>query len=447
MIFCAIILRYLTGRKASRIMCILWGIVLLRMVCPFYFNSPVAIIDSSWREAISVSYGEKTQPGEYETIPYTENKNIEERNVDNPKNTNRTNYNPLHIFKTIWIVGITTGFIICIMKYIKLKHLLSMSNNKDGILYCDNINEAFVFGLFKPTICIPSSVDKNFIVSVKKHESTHLKRKDNIKKACWYVAACIYWFNPLVWIAFILYDRDLELVCDNETTKDMNDIERYNYVEALLYLTQYKQTVLTFKSFFGGGKIKERISLIVHSKKRVFIVLTILGTVLIGVVFFTMRINSEEMNEDEFVKISDTLEENYNETKESLTDEEISDRYFPENYTGYRYPVLPQMSDFPVGNHVKIVRVCQIPDDILSDMSTEELLQTVAAYPLWSEIYAFNTIEMGYSRIKGMCNGLNELSVRDDFPLVFDKMADDLKLNFPLAISVIGKVEFKRNMF
>ena len=97
-----------------------------------------------------------------------------------------------------------------------------------------------------------------------------------------------------------------------------------------------------------------------------------------------------------------------------LTDAEIAASYFPEDYAGYRYPVLAGMTTWPKGNHAEMVKACQIPEDTLKGMSSENLVQTVLFYPLFPDVLAYDSIELGYPGIKANFNGLAELCKRDD---------------------------------
>lgn len=92
----------------------------------------------------------------------------------------------------------------------------------------------------------------------------------------------------------------------------------------------------------------------------------------------------------------------------------IAESYFPKDYSGYKYPVLPRMSTWPYGNHQSMVDACQIPEDVLYGMSTEQLVETVMAYPLLGDVINCESKKNGYEVIKEHFNGLKELSKRDD---------------------------------
>jgi len=95
-------------------------------------------------------------------------------------------------------------------------------------------------------------------------------------------------------------------------------------------------------------------------------------------------------------------------------DDLVSEYYFSDGYIGYRYPILPGMSSWPYGNHQAMTNACQIPEQLLTNMTTDELLVTVLYYPLFGDIYAYDSLEMGYEVLKKQFNGLRELCNRED---------------------------------
>ena len=111
--------------------------------------------------------------------------------------------------------------------------------------------------------------------------------------------------------------------------------------------------------------------------------------------------------------------------KTKYTDEQMAEMYFPEDYIGYRYPVLPLMSTWPYGNHGDMLRVCRIPEDILATMSTEELLQSVLVYPLWSDAMVYSSMEQGHEMLRRNFNGLAELCEREDRCQCLLKLIDE----------------------
>ena len=186
-------------------------------------------------------------------------------------------------------------------------------------------------------------------------------------------------------------------------------------------------------------------------QKKIFMILTVFGAVIISVIFFTMNndhIQNNIANANEtYANIDEQTASGSDHTEKKMTDAEIEENYYPEGYIGYHYASLPQMSNWPYGNHQWMINICQIPEDILYELSTEELFQTIAAYPLWGDIYAYDSFEAGFEIIKEHFNGLNELYEREDLPSVYDKMSDLLERKYPTAISMMGRFLYNNAYF
>ena len=121
----------------------------------------------------------------------------------------------------------------------------------------------------------------------------------------------------------------------------------------------------------------------------------------------------------------------------SEEDRNIAEAYYPYGYEGYYYPALPLMSNWPYGNHATMINACQIPEDILKDMSTDQLVQTVMAYPLWGDVLAYDSREVAYGLIKGSFNGLRELYSREDAAECLEKCPDVIRFKYPTAYYTI----------
>ncbi len=123
----------------------------------------------------------------------------------------------------------------------------------------------------------------------------------------------------------------------------------------------------------------------------------------------------------------------------SAEDRNIAEAYYPDGYEGYYYPALPLMSTWPYGNHQTMINACQIPEDILKDMPTGQLVQTVMAYPLWGDVLAYDSREMAYGLIKGSFNGLRELYSREDAAEYLEKCPDTVRLKFGVAFFTMNE--------
>lgn len=433
MIIAVLLLRYIAGKRTQKIMCILWRIVVIRLLCPLYIHSPIAIVEPSW---LMVSYSDNT-----EADGYTESLSQPEPDItaaDLTKADNNLSAAPvpeesrnniLFVSFIIWISGMIMLLIYNLISIIKSKLRLREAIRIDSVLFCDNISEAFVFGYIKPIICIPSSVDRADLTAVTLHEKSHISRKDNLKKLIWNITIILYWFNPLVWFAFYFYDRDLEIACDASVTASMTPEEKRNYAGSLLALSRYRQTLLTYRSFFSGKQITERISAITSPKKLSPIIVTCIGIIFISLSFFMIK-DSAVSGSTIIYYDPDSFYASYVDA-----DRQIASNYYPADYKGYCYPCLPQMSNWPYGNHAKMLSISSIPEEILSDMPTDRLLQSVLAYPLWADIFSYGDSEKGFAQITESFNGLHTLLSRSDFTDSFSELSQEMQIIFPIAYS------------
>lgn len=427
MILFVLVLREVIGKKSGKAMCVLWGIVALRLLSSFYVYTPISIVNSSWmlesKEAI-----------EYNG-PFSANMDLAvEKDIlggVNPSNGSRIlSLSESDVFfrvgKYIWLLGMGLVLAFGFVKYYKTKTRLSESLVNDGYMICDSIPTAFVFGIIRPKIFIPSFFDEKYKPSILLHEKTHIVRKDNLKKFVGFVITAIYWYNPLVWIAYNFFERDIEIACDAKAIEQLDKAEISDYIDALLFFSKYKSMVFTYNSLFSGNKLKERIEAIKKShRNKKGNILTIIGIVIVCFVFFFAKTNSSK---------GATFYDDYSEE-----DQIIAFEYYPDGYTGYYYPSLPKMSSWPYGSFQDIYTICQIPEKVLSEMSTDDIVQTVAAYPLWGDVYAYNSKREGYQAIKDRFNGLAELCLREDAYASFKNQSYLIKDKYPVAYYALSE--------
>ena len=135
----------------------------------------------------------------------------------------------------IWIAGAVVMLVYAAVSALLLKHRLAMATLlQKGVKQSENIDSPFVLGVFKPVVYLPYAVEACDLPYVLAHEQTHIKRRDYLWKILGFVLLCVYWFNPLMWAAYILFCRDIEAACDERVIKDMEKDDRRAYSTALL---------------------------------------------------------------------------------------------------------------------------------------------------------------------------------------------------------------------
>lgn len=266
----AIILFRLAAAKApkwSRVL--LWGLVGIRLVCPVTLESMLSLVPSA--ETISPDIMTQTDPSVETGIPAvnnTVNPLINYSFSPNPGDS----ANPLQILipllSAIWLTGIGLLIIYTIVSYTRLRYRLATAVHlRDNIWQSEWVTSPFVFGLVHPKIYLPFALDEQTQQAVIAHEQAHLQRKDHWWKPLGFVILSVYWFNPLLWIGYLLFCRDIELACDEKAVREMDASQRADYSQALLDCTAHRHKVSVCPLAFGKVGIRQRVKAVLRYKK------------------------------------------------------------------------------------------------------------------------------------------------------------------------------------
>jgi len=296
-IILAVILIRLLLKKAPRwIVCVLWGIAAIRLVCPFSIESIFSLIPSSQPVSPDIIYSQspKINSG-ISDINNTVNPIITDTFTPNIGDS----VNPLqvatYIASVIWIIGASAMLIYGIISYILLHRKMSGAvRYRDNILQCERVTSPFILGFLCPKIYIPFGMEEHTEIYVIAHEQAHLKRCDHWIKLLGFVLLAVYWFNPFVWAAYILLCRDIEVACDQRVIKDMDLSSRKLYAEALLKCCVNRRVISACPVAFGEVGIKERVKGVMSYKKPDFwIILAVVVTFATVTVCFLTNPQSE----------------------------------------------------------------------------------------------------------------------------------------------------------
>lgn len=275
-----VILARVVMKKAPKLFSYaIWAIVLFRLLCPVSLTSNFSLL--------GVMNLPVADNGNMEYIPYRihneQNKTgIVELPVENASNSDRVLNQ--HVITTLdsfqihmFIVAFIWIFVIIILvlyngnQYLKLRHqLIGGSPLFKNVYLVDHIDSAFVLGLLCPKIYLPSTLTEKERGYILKHEKYHISRGDHIIKLLAFTALCIHWFNPLVWIAFSLLRKDMEMSCDEAVIKNLNSDIRSDYAQSLLFLSSRKKNMANFPISFGKEDVKNRIKNILNYKNPTF---------------------------------------------------------------------------------------------------------------------------------------------------------------------------------
>lgn len=275
-----ILLRLLLKKAPKVISYALWGVVLFRLLCPVSVGSSFSLYNLF--DAPTEGSGTVTSVIEYvpSNIVHTEYPSValpvpgisNAINETLPQGEEQLRADPLEgpifIATYVWMAGVLAMVIYSIVSYVRLRSKLSVVVPlRDNIFIADDIKSPFVVGLFRPKIYLPCNLGDKEQEYIILHEQHHIKRLDHVTKALAFLALAIHWFNPLVWVAFILASKDMEMSCDEAVIRKVGGDVRADYSASLLTLATGRRIIAGTPLAFGEGDTKGRINNLSKWKK------------------------------------------------------------------------------------------------------------------------------------------------------------------------------------
>lgn len=350
-ILLVIILRLLLKKAPKLFSYALWAVVLFRLIVPFSFSSALSflkpIAQSSGSAQSIPSYiniqpmsagGINSAGGGEANIPEAA---AQVSTIDPPQTA-------LFIFSIIWISIMLVLIVLSIVSYIRLKRNVSTAIRLEQNIYeCENIETPFVLGIIKPNIYIPMKLkdtEKSYIL---KHENTHIRRLDYIVKPIAFLALCIHWFNPLVWISFKLMGIDMEMSCDESVVRELGGGIKKDYTMSLLSISSGRRLIGYSPLAFGEGNARIRIKNILNYKKPSFwVVIVCIAAIAISVVCLVSNPAENSVSKTQNGAAGTSAPPTGSETKEEkitindLTEKEI---VTPSVFQNTRYPLIAKL--------------------------------------------------------------------------------------------------------
>lgn len=333
LILAVLVLRVVLKKAPKWVMPLLWGVVALRLVCLFSIESALSLIPSA--ETIpSEIVTETREPVLYEqaTLDIVTNPTLPSA-AEVPVGVSRQQAQvDFNIYSVLWLAGMAVLLVHALVSAGKLKRKLATAILlRDNIYESEFVDSPFVFGVVKPNIYLPMHMDEGTAAYVIAHERAHLARRDHWWKVLGYLVLALHWFNPLVWVAYILFCRDIELACDEKVVKGLDGAARADYSQALLSCAAPKRAVAACPLAFGEGNIKMRVKSALHYKKPAFWVAAaaVLAVVIVAVCFLTnprSDIDAETLlgtSRGEITRISVKMEEADSGEEYRMSTEEI----------------------------------------------------------------------------------------------------------------------------
>ena len=289
-VLAVVVLRLVLKKAPKWISVLLWAIVGLRLVLPFSFESILSLVPSvntidntvySARPSVQTGVGiVDERVNEYIGGRYFEGVTV------------ATNHfaDTMTVLSVAWLVGTAAMCLYGIISFLRLRKRVSASICiKDNVYICDDISAPFILGVFKPRIYLPSGLSAANEKYVLRHETAHLARLDNLWKPVGYLLLSVYWFNPLMWVAYVLLCRDIELACDEKVIKTMEAPDKKGYSEALVECSIHRRMIMACPLAFGEVGVKSRIRSVLSYKKPAIWVITaaVLICAILAVTFLT----------------------------------------------------------------------------------------------------------------------------------------------------------------
>ena len=316
LVICFVLIARLLLWKAPKMFSYaMWAVVLFRLLCPVSFTSafsllsltrvivsePEGIVTSVeyapvvdiYQYKLDISETEQENPIQnYEQPEINLNQSIPENRTESTQTPDAVSQqapaepvrDPIYYAVIIWLVGMGVMLIYNIYSYRKLgKKIVGAVRLRNNIYLADHIPSPFVMGILRPKIYLPSALEPSERKYIIAHERYHIRRKDHIVKLLAYAALCVHWFNPLVWVAFAMSGKDMEMSCDEAVIRMYGLKIRADYSASLLRLATGHRIIAGTPLAFGEGDTKGRVLNMAKWKKPKFWVVICAAIVCIGV--------------------------------------------------------------------------------------------------------------------------------------------------------------------
>jgi len=286
-VLAVLLLRVLLKRMPRWVNCLLWGIVALRLVIPCTMESVFSLVPSP--EVIPQDIAVSQTPAIHSGIPAI-NKAVNPFMALHFTEDGPALGQILTIAAAVWAAGAAAMLIYSVVSYGRLRRQVGASLLiGENIYLCDDVDSPFILGVIRPRIYIPSGISEAQLRHVLDHENAHLKRWDHLWKPFGFSLLAIYWFNPLLWLAYVLLCRDIEQACDEKVIARMDDAGKKAYSSALLACSAHRRMIMACPVAFGEVGVKGRILSVLNYKKPSFWIVTVslVACGLVAVCFLT----------------------------------------------------------------------------------------------------------------------------------------------------------------
>ena len=298
LVMAVLILRLVLKKAPKWINVLLWGIVAVRLICPFSFESALSLIPSAetFPEKVISGPSFDVQTG-ITPVDNRINDYLGDRYFEGVTVPANNGNHMMTILSIVWTIGILLLIAYTVISYWRLHREIDTAvRYKDNIFQSENVSSPFVLGLIKPRIYLPFNMNGQDLEHVVAHEQAHIRRKDHWWKPLGFLLLTIHWFNPFMWLSYVLLCRDIELACDEKVIRELGNEQRADYTQALVACSINRRTIAACPLAFGEVGVKERVKSVMNYKKPAFwiVILAVIACVGVAVCFLTNPITASD---------------------------------------------------------------------------------------------------------------------------------------------------------
>lgn len=282
LVLAVLLLRLCLRRAPKWFNVLLWGIVAVRLIFPFSVKSPLSLLPrtEAIRPAITTV---QTQPAQISSAAASGGSAAPAQSW-------------LSILAWVWLAGAAALLLYTMVSTLRLRHRVREAVRLRGNIYqSERIDSPFVLGTIRPRIYLPYRMDSRDRQHVIAHEQAHLRRGDHLWKPLGFLLLTIHWFNPVMWLSYVLLCRDIELACDETVIRELGCEQRADYMQALVSCSVNRRRIAACPLAFGEIGVKERVKSVMNYKKPTFwiILLAIIACIVLAVCFLTDPVASK----------------------------------------------------------------------------------------------------------------------------------------------------------
>ena len=282
LVLAVVVLRFVLKKAPKWVHCLLWGLVALRLVLPFTIESRLSLLPSAEPVRTESAAVERSADLRSTSVPYERVvlhsgfdlfddavNPVLAKNAEDAAKTGTDESAPAGMWVTrVWIAGVGAMLLYAAVSFLVMKHKVRVSITTERNVYvCDDVQSPFILGAIRPRIYLPSGLDEGSRPHVLAHERAHIQRLDHLWKPLGFLLLSIHWFNPMIWMAFILFSRDIEFACDEKVIAQLDVEGKAAYSHTLLAFSRPRGAMAVCPVAFGEVGVKERIRSILRYKK------------------------------------------------------------------------------------------------------------------------------------------------------------------------------------